>query len=357
MRIAQVAPLHESCPPRLYGGTERIVSYLTEELVLQGHDVTLFASGDSETRARLDAPCKEALRLSGCVDPLAFHLIMLNRVARLADRFDIIHFHTDYLHFPIFADRGLATLTTMHGRLDLPELSAVFAEFAQLPLASISMAQRAPARWAHWVGTVYHGLPLDRFEEGSGSGGYLAFLGRFSPEKGAERAIEIARGSGIPIKLAAKIDAKDRPYFEAVLRPLLSQPDVEYVGEIGEAEKQDFLGNASALLFPIDWPEPFGLVMIEAFAVGTPVLAFPCGSVPEIVEDGRSGVVVQDVAEAVRRMPELLALDRNRIRGSFEERFSVERMAADYLALYRKVMNAARSTLVPPQEPDLESAG
>ena len=354
MRIAQVAPLHESCPPKLYGGTERIVSYLTEELVELGHEVTLFASGDSITSAKLEAAWPGALRLTGA-DPVMPHLIMMKRVARLADSFDIIHFHTDNLHFPCFFDRGVASLTTLHGRLDLPELPQLLHAFPEMPLASISQAQRVPVPDASWVATIHHGLPLGLYEEGPGTGNYLAFLGRFSPEKGADRAIEIARRCGMRIKLAAKVDRYDQDYFDATIRPLLDLPHVEYVGEIGEHEKQEFLGNAAALLFPIDWPEPFGLVMIEALATGTPVLAFRRGSAPEIIDQGRSGMVVGSIDEAVGAIDAALRLDRSAIRGCFEQRFSVERMAEDYARAYCGILDLPRRPGVRSQESDLMS--
>jgi glycosyltransferase involved in cell wall biosynthesis len=338
MRIAQVAPLYESCPPQLYGGTERVVSYLTEELVRQGHEVTLFASGDSRTAAVLKAPCERALRLDpNCKDPLAYYLVLLNRVARSADAFDIIHFHMDFLHFPLFAPLWGKTLTTAHGRLDLPDLPPVFEEFPMMPLVSISDAQRTPVPWANWHGTVYHGLPTDLYERGRGDGGYLAFIGRISPEKGVDRAIEIARRAGIPLKIAAKVDKVDVAYYNSKIKRLLKSPGIEFIGEIGEKEKGPFLGGAIALLFPIDWPEPFGLVTIEAMANGTPVIAFDRGAVREVVDHGVTGVVVDSVDEAVALLPQALALDRKAIRRHFEGRFSVERMAREYVALYSEV--------------------
>jgi glycosyltransferase involved in cell wall biosynthesis len=344
MRIAQVAPLYESCPPRLYGGTERVVSHLTEELVRQGHQVTLFASGDSRTAARLEGMGECALRLDPeCRDPLAHHFVMLHRVARRADEFDFIHFHTDYLHFPLFAARADRTLTTMHGRLDLPDLPAVMREFPEMPLASISDAQRAPLLWANWCGTVYHGLPPGHYRPGRGGGGYLAFIGRISPEKRPDLAIEIARRAGMPLRVAAKVDAADRAYYEARIAPLLNDPLVEFIGEIGDGDKGAFLGAASALLFPIDWPEPFGLVMIEAMANGTPVIAMRRGSVPEILEHGVTGFIVDSIDEAVAAIPLARALDRSRIRRRFEERFSVERMARDYVRLYERILGGAEA--------------
>ena len=339
MRIAQVAPLYESCPPQLYGGTERVVSYLTEELVRQGHEVTLFASGDSQTRATLQAPCEQALRLdTQCKDPLPYHFISLYRLAQAADVFDIIHFHTDYLHFPLFAQQWSKTLTTLHGRLDLPDLPPIWREFAMMPLASISNAQRLPMPWANWYGTVYHGLPSSLYAGGCGDGGYLAFIGRICPEKRPDWAIEIAHRAGLPLVIAAKVDKVDRSYYKNRIKPLLKDPLVEFIGEIGDSEKEAFLGDAVALLFPIDWPEPFGLTLIEAMANGTPVIAFGRGSVPEIVDDGVTGFIVDSVDEAVAAVPRAKVLDRGAIRQRFEERFSVERMAHDYLALYDTVL-------------------
>src|SRR5215469_3928056 len=339
MRIAQVAPLCESCPPQLYGGTERVVSYLTEELARQGHEVTLFASGDSRTRATLQSPCARALRLDvQCKDPLPYHFIALHRLAQSVDAFDIMHFHTDYLHFPLFARNWGETLTTLHGRLDLPDLPPIFREFVVMPLVSISNAQREPLPWANWYSTVYHGLPMDLYSPGDGDGGYLAFLGRICSEKRPDLAVEIARRAGMPLMIAAKVDAADRTYYKTRIKPLLKDPRIDFVGEIGDCEKGAFLGDAAALLFPIDWPEPFGLALIEAMANGTPVIAFGRGSVPEIVDHGVTGFVVDDVDEAVAAIPRAKALDRAAIRRRFEERFSVERMAYDYLALYDTVL-------------------
>jgi glycosyltransferase involved in cell wall biosynthesis len=344
MRIAQVAPLYESCPPQLYGGTERVVSYLTEELVRQGHEVTLFASGDSQTKATLQAPCARALRLdTRCRDPLPYHFISLYRLARSADAFDIIHFHTDYLHFPLFAQQWSKTLTTLHGRLDLPDLPPIWREFAMMPLVSISNAQRLPMPWANWYGTVYHGLPSSLYAGGCGDGGYLAFIGRICPEKRPDWAIEIAHRAGLPLVIAAKVDKVDRTYYKNRIKPLLKDPLIEFIGEISDSEKGAFLGDAVALLFPIDWPEPFGLTLIEAMANGTPVIAFGRGSVPEIVDDGVTGFIVDSVDEAVAAVPHAKTLDRGAIRRRFEERFSVERMARDYLALYD--MTRRRSTV------------
>ena len=340
MKIAQVCPLYESCPPKLYGGTERIVFYLTEELVRLGHDVTLFASGDSCTSATLEASCEEALRLNRrCKDPLVYHFAMLHRVYRRRAEFDLIHFHTDYLHFPLFADSWQKTLTTLHGRLDVPDLPIIVRECSMMPLVSISASQRAPLGWANWYGTVQHGLPRDLHRLGDGAGGYLAFLGRISPEKGLDQAIAIAREVGLPLQIAAKVDPVDRDYFADAILPLLDDPLLEFVGEIGENEKGRFLGDAVALLFPIDWPEPFGLVLVEAMANGTPVIAFGRGSVPEIIEDGLTGFIVDDIASAARAVPLAAHLDRRAIRRRFEERFTADRMARDYLALYKRVLH------------------
>ena len=338
MRSAQVSPLYESCPPQLYGGTERVVSYLTEELVRQGHEVTLFASGDSQTNGILRAPCHRALRLSPkCKDPLVYHFISLNCVARSANDFGIIHFHTDYLHFPLFAQRCGKTLTTMHGRLDLPDLPPLLREFAVMPLVSISNAQRAPVPWGNWRSTVYHGLPTRLYAAGSGDGGYLAFIGRICPEKRPDWAIEIARRAGLPLAIVAKVDRADRSYYRTRIKPLLKDPMIEFIGEIGDSDKGAFLGDAMALLFPIDWPEPFGLVLIEAMANGTPVIAFGRGSVPEIIDHGVTGFIVDSVDEAVAAIPLAKTLDRRAIRRRFEERFSVERMARDYVTLYGEI--------------------
>lgn len=343
MRIAQVSPLYESVPPQGYGGTERVVSYLTEELVRQGHEVTLFASGDSVTRARLVAPCQRSLRLDqACVDPLANHVLMLEMVLREARNFDVIHFHIDYLHFPLSRRHGRPNVTTLHGRLDLPELPALYREFRELPVVSISDAQRLPLPHANWVGTVHHGLPLELHTARTTPGEYLAFLGRISPEKRVDRAVEIARRVGMPLKVAAKIDRADRDYFETRIKHLFDDPLVEYLGEVGGRDKDEFLGNAYALLFPIDWPEPFGLVMIEALACGTPVIAWRRGSVPEVIDDGITGFIVDSLDEAVRGVERVRSLDRRRCREVFEQRFSVERMTRDYLALYEGLLTARR---------------
>jgi glycosyltransferase involved in cell wall biosynthesis len=335
LRIAQVAPLYESVPPQLYGGTERIVSYLTEELVRQGHEVTLFASGDSVTRARLVATCSRSLRLDpGCIDPLAHHLILVEEVYRRAAEFDVIHFHIDYLHFPVTRRCPAPHVTTLHGRLDIPDLEPLHREFAGMPVISISNAQRAPLPWLNWQGTVHHGLPEDLHACVGGPGEYLAFLGRVSPEKGLDHAIEIARRAGLPLRVAAKVDRADQAYFEEVIEPLLAQPHVEFLGEIGEQGKQELLGRARALLFPIDWPEPFGLVMIEAMACGTPIIAFRRGSVPEIMVEGKTGFVVSTAEEAFEAVGRLTEISRQECRAVFEQRFTASRMARDHVDLY-----------------------
>jgi len=338
MRIAQIAPLAEAVPPKRYGGTERVVSYLTEELVRQGHDVTLFASGDSRTSAKLVPCCSTALRLDESVkDPVPYTLMMLDLVRQRANEFDVLHFHTDLEHFPVFQDLAARTVTTLHCRLDANELSPFYTRFSQFPLVSISNDQRQPMPPVNWAGTVYHGLPLELLEfNAHPEGGYLAFLGRFAPEKRPDRAIEIAKRSGVPLRLAAKIDDQDRAYFEEQVRPLLDHPLIEFVDEIGDRDKGEFLGQARALLFPIDWPEPFGLVMIEAMACGTPVIAYPEGSVPEIIEEG-TGFIVNSTDEAVQAVSRLGELDRAVIRGRFEERFSAPRMARDYVEIYRRL--------------------
>jgi glycosyltransferase involved in cell wall biosynthesis len=338
MKIAQVAPLAERCPPQLYGGTERIVSYLTEELVRRGHDVTLFAGGDTKTSAKLVRCSDMALRLNPAVkDHLPYHLIMLDEVRRRAHSFDVLHFHIDLWHFPVMRDLVDRTVTTLHGRLDLPDLKPFYGAFPDYPLVSISNAQRRPLPPVNWVGTVPHGLPRHLLPcTLRPEGGYLAFLGRISPEKRPDRAIDIAARAGLPLKIAAKIDKVDRDYWDDTIAPLLAaHRNVEFVGEIDEQRKAEFLGNARALLFPIDWPEPFGLVMIEAMACGTPVIAFRHGSVPEVVDDGVTGFVVDDEAAAAVAVKRLAELDRAKIRATFERRFTVERMVRDYLAIYR----------------------
>ena len=340
MKIAQVAPLAESVPPRLYGGTERVVSYLTEELVRLGHDVTLFASADSQTTARLVPCAPRALRLDPRAnDSIAYHLLMLERVRAMVAQFDVLHFHTDHLHLPFFRGAAPRAVTTLHGRLDLNGLAPLYREFREMPLVSISDSQRRPAADANWLATVYHGLPaaVCPFNPVP-RGGYLAFLGRISPEKGIERAIEIAQRVGMRLRIAAKIErGADERYWRERIAPLIDDPLIEFVGEVDEAGKPAFLGNAAALLFPIDWPEPFGLAMIEAMSCGTPVLAWRNGSVPEIVDQGVTGLIVDSIEAAVAALPLALDLDRTGVRRRFEERFSAARMARDYLAVYRRL--------------------
>jgi glycosyltransferase involved in cell wall biosynthesis len=341
MRIAQIAPLMESVPPRLYGGTERIVAYLADELVQVGHDVTLFASGDSVTRANLVPCARSALRLDRNVrDPIPYYMLMLDRVREAAEEFDVLHFHIDQFHFPLFRPMAERTVTTLHGRQDLPDLKPLYLGFSDMPLVSISNAQRKPIANCNFVDTIHHGLPLDLYDPVlRPRGGYVAFIGRISPEKRADRAIQIARALGIPIKMAAKVDKVDEPYFRETIAPLLDGPGVDFIGEISEREKNEFLGEARALLFPIDWPEPFGLAMIEAMACGTPVLAFGHGSVPEIVDPGVTGAIVDTMDEALRILPQVLALDRSAVRRRFEQRFSATRMAKNYVKAYRSLMD------------------
>lgn len=344
MKIAQIAPLYESVPPRLYGGTERIVSFLTEELVRQGHDVTLFASGDSITAAKLVRCSDVALRLNPAIrDTLPYHIILLEEVRQRADEFDVLHFHIDVLYAPLVADFWNRTVTTLHGRLDLPDLKPFYRTFPQLPLVSISRSQRRPMPPVNWIGNVYHGAPGDHlpFHKYPADGGYLAFLGRISPEKRPDRAIEIASRAGLPFKIAAKVDKVDQVYWDEIIAPMIrADPNVEYIGEISEREKAAFLGNARALLFPIDWPEPFGLVMIEAMACGTPVVAFKCGAVPEVIDEGVTGFIVESVDEAVEAVKRVGEIERAGVRAAFEQRFTVERMARDYLSIYRDLPGA-----------------
>ena len=347
MRIAQVAPLYESVPPQLYGGTERVVSYLTEELVRLGHDVTLFASGDSQTSARLVACAPRALRLdAGVQDALPHHLLMMERVRSRAHEFDVLHFHVEHLHLPLFRPVARKSVTTLHGRLDLPDLVPLYREFDDMPLVSISDAQRAPLPHANWVATVHHGLPeavcpYNPAPRGPHGTRYLAFIGRVCPEKGLERAIEIAQRAGRRLRIAAKVDRADQAYWRSRVLPLLSDPLIEFIGEVNEEQKPGFLGNADALLFPIDWPEPFGLAMIEAMSCGTPVIAWANGSVPEVVEHGITGFIVDSLDSAVAAAQGVDALDRAEVRLRFEERFSVARMARDYLAVYRSLKKKA----------------
>jgi glycosyltransferase involved in cell wall biosynthesis len=344
MRIAQVTPLTEAVPPKLYGGTERVVHWLTEELVTLGNDVTLFASGDSHTSARLEAVWPKALRLDGSVrDPNALHIVMLERVRQKCDdeEFDFLHFHLDYYPFSLFSRQPTPFLTTLHGRLDLPEHQPVFTTFSSVPVISISNAQRRPVPQANWIRTIHHGLPENLLTPRPVKPSYLGVLGRIAPEKGVDRAIKIAIRCGIPLKIAAKIDRADEEYFEQIIRPMIDHPLVEYIGEIGDREKSDFLSGAMGLLVPIDWPEPFGLVMIEAMACGTPVIAYNRGSVPEIVEQDLTGFIVEDEISAVAAVDRLHQLDRGMIRKQFEARFTARRMALDYLAAYRSLMEAS----------------
>jgi len=346
MRIAQVAPLYESVPPRLYGGTERVVSWLTEELVREGHDVTLFASGDSLTNARLVPMCARALRLDpSCIDPLAHHMNLIERVLQAKDDFDIIHFHIDYLHFCMSRRERLPQVTTLHGRLDIPDLVPLYREFYEMPVVSISDSQRAPLPWLNWHGTVHHGLPEQRLRPGLEPGEYLAFLGRVSPEKGLDKAIEIALRAEIPLKIAAKVDRTDKEYFESEIKPLLNNDLIEFVGEISDLEKNEFFSQALAFLFPINWSEPFGIVLIESLACGVPVIAFPRGSVPEIVEDGVSGFLVNSVDEAVSAIKNIDVIDRRKCREAFELRFSAKRMAQDYLNIYQRIAKPEAETI------------
>jgi glycosyltransferase involved in cell wall biosynthesis len=346
MRIAQIAPLYEAVPPRLYGGTERVISWLTEELVAQGHDVTLFASGDSRTSAKLESMWPRALRLDGSVrEPLALHMTMLEHIYRRSREFDLLHFHLDYFPFSLFLRQATPFVTTLHGRLDLPELQPVFKTFSSLPIVSISESQRRPVPNARWVRTIQHGLPENLLAPIPAEPSYLAFLGRISPEKRVDRAIQIAARCGLPLKIAAKVDAADRDYFEENILHRIRASNVEFVGEISDAEKPAFLSGALALLVPIDWPEPFGLVMIEAMACGTPVIAFNRGSVPEVIEDGVTGFIVEDETSAVGAIQRLSQLSRPLIRKRFEQRFTARRMAKDYLSVYEELISAATPRL------------
>jgi len=349
MRIAQVAPLYESVPPKYYGGTERVVSHLTEELVRQGHDVTLFASGDSETTARLAPVTHRALRLDKhCIDENAHHVLLLEQVFEAQDDFDVIHFHLGYIHFPLARRLRTPHVSTQHGRLDLPDLMRLYSAFRELPNVSISDDQRLPMQWMNWTSTVYHGLPEQAYRFHESPGDYFAFLGRISPEKRVDRAIEVAKRLDVPLKIAAKVDKVDVEYFETLIHPLLDHPLIDYVGEIGEGEKSEFLGHAAALIFPIDWPEPFGLVMIEALACGTPVIAYRRGSVPEVITHGVDGFVVDTVDDAVKAAAST-TIDRRKCRETFEQRFSVSRMASAYVATYERAI--AAPSVPPPVVP------
>jgi glycosyltransferase involved in cell wall biosynthesis len=348
MKIAQIAPLIESVPPRLYGGTERIVSYLTEELVRLGHDVTLFASGDSITSSELATCCTRALRLDPSVHDVVPHfMLMIDKVRERADEFDVLHFHIDLFHFPLFRSLAARTLTTLHGRQDLGDLKPFYSRFSEMPLISISDDQRKPLPHANFVATIHHGIPSGQHRPSFGQGSYLAFLGRISPEKRPDRAIRIARAAGIPLKIAAKVDKVDEDYFRNQIAPLIAGGGVEFVGEINEREKTKFLGEAAALLFPVDWPEPFGLVMIESMACGTPVLAFRRGSVTEVIEDGVTGKLVDSEEEAVAALPAVLSYDRRMVRQRFEERFTATRMAKDYVGSYRQLLKTRTSGTKP----------
>lgn len=339
MKIAQIAPLAESVPPFYYGGTERVVSYLTEELVRRGHEVSLFASGDSETTARLVSPCAKALwRSNDYVVPDVYYTLQLEQLAREAETFDVIHFHFDHQHLPLMRRLSVPYVTTLHGRLDLPDLVPLYTAFPDTPVISISDAQRIHLPWLNWQRTIYHGLPLNLYNFNGQQGAYLAFIGRVSPEKGLDRAIEIAKRAEMPLKISANVHPVNRPYFDQVIRPLMEHPLIEFLGELGGREKENFLAGASALLFPIDWPEPFGLVMIEAMANGTPVIASRCGSVPEVVRDGVSGFIVESMDEAVQAIKRIPELDRYRVRLYFEERFTVGQMVDQYLDTYDKLV-------------------
>jgi glycosyltransferase involved in cell wall biosynthesis len=354
MKIAQVAPLYESVPPKYYGGTERVVSYLTEELVRQGHDVTLFASGDSETTARLVPVAHRSLRLDKhCVDEIAHHVLLLEQVAHAQDEFDVIHFHLGYLHFPVARRLTTPHVSTQHGRLDFPDLMGLYSAFRDIPNVSISNDQRAPMPWMNWVSTVYHGLPEQAYRFHESPGKYFAFLGRISPEKRVDRAIEVAKRVGVPLKIAAKVDKIDVEYFETTIHPLLDHSLIEFIGEIGEGEKTEFLGNAGALIFPIDWPEPFGLVMIEALACGTPVIAYRQGSVPEVITHGVDGWIVSTLEEALQAAS-TTSIDRRRCRETFERRFSASRMAETYVETFERVI--AAPSVAPAPDPHPQAA-
>lgn len=343
LKIAQIAPLFESVPPRLYGGTERVVSYLTNELVNQGYDVTLFASGDSVTSATLVSQQEQALRLSNYIDPMPYHILQLQEVIERAHEFDLLHYHTDYLHFPLSRLTQNTTITTLHGRLNIPELIPLYQKFSDMPVVSISNSQRIPLPHANWVGTVYHGLPVDLYKKGKGNGNYVAFVGRISPEKRVDYAIEIARRAGVNIRIAAKVDKADEIYYEKNIRRLFDLPHVEFVGEIGEDQKGEFLGNALAMVFPIDWPEPFGMVLIESMACGTPIVAYNKGSVPEVIDPGKTGYIVEDIDQAVEALNVIHTISRDTCRTVFENRFSATIMAKNYIQLYEKLLSKKHS--------------
>jgi glycosyltransferase involved in cell wall biosynthesis len=344
LRIAQIAPLYERVPPECYGGTERVVSYVTEELVRRGHQVTLFASGDSKTGARLAPGCPRALRLAGQSElgPILQLPMLTDAYEDAQDRFDVIHSHVDYWNFPFATLTAVPSVSTMHGRLNVDELRSVYLKYRSLPVVSISDSQRRPLPHMNWAATIYHGLPSELLSFSSAPGRYLAFIGRISPEKRPDLAIEVARGAGIPLKIAAKVDAADRDYFEGVIKPLLHAPEVEYVGEISESEKSEFLGDALALMFPVDWPEPFGLAMIEAMACGTPVIARPCGSVPEVIAHGVSGFIAESVGEMIAAVHKIEGLSRQRCREEFESRFTVEVMVDQYERVFHRLVEEGR---------------
>lgn len=343
MKIAQIAPLQEAIPPRLYGGTERVVAHLCDALVDEGHDVTLFSTADAHTRARLVPMRDQPIRLDEAPlkSDLAAHLSMLHEVRRRAAQFDVLHFHMDMIHFPMFEEFAARTVTTLHGRLDLKDLAGVYRHWPEYGLVSISDSQRKPLADANWLATVQHGVPESLLNYCAYHAGYLAFLGRISPEKCPDVAIRIAQRAGLPLKMAAKVDPVDRAYFEKVVRPLLDDPLIEYIGEIGDADKSRFLGGAVALLFPIDWPEPFGLVMIESFACGTPVIAWNCGSVPEVIDDGETGFIVSSDVQALAALERTKLLDRRHVRAIFERRFTARTMAAGYLEVYSELLASA----------------
>ena len=354
MRIAQIAPLTEAVPPSLYGGTERVVSWLTEALVGLGHDVTLFASGDSKTSAKLEAMWPCALRFDKAVlDPIALHMLMLEHVRQMAHGFDILHFHLDYYPFSLFSRQPVPFITTLHGRLDLPEHQPVFQTFSSIPVISISKAQQKPVPQAGWIGNVYHGMPANLLTPQQVKPSYLAFLGRIAREKRVDRAIRIAERCGLPLKIAAKVDKADREYFEAEVEPVLkTHKNVEFIGEIGDRDKPAFLSGAIGLLVPIDWPEPFGLVMIESMACGTPVIAFNHGSASEVVDDGLTGFVVRNEDEAVAAVGRLGSLSRSKIRQHFEQRFTAQRMASEYVSIYHRMATHKKPALHLVEEPN-----